>query len=76
MTPYRTSTRIKLGLIVAAVAIALASLAFTQRLADRLEAQDEQAVEVWARAIEYQYRVSEAAQGPGPERESAGERAC
>ena len=66
MTPYRTSTRIKLGLIVAAVAIALASLAFTQRLADRLEAQDEQAVEVWARAIEYQYRVSESAQGPDP----------
>ena len=66
MTPYRTSTRIKLGLIVAAVAIALASLAFTQRLADRLEAQDAQAVEVWARAIEFQYRVSGSAEGPGP----------
>ena len=66
MTPYRTSTRIKLGLIVAAVAIALASLLFTQRLADRLEAQDAQAVEVWARAIEYQYRVSAAAQAPDP----------
>ncbi len=58
MTPYRTSTKIKLGLIVAAVAIGLSSLLFTQRLADRLEAQDEQAVELWARAIEFQYRVS------------------
>ena len=58
MTPYRTSTRIKLGLIVAAVAIAIASLLFTQRLADRLEAQDEQAVELWARAVEFQYRAS------------------
>ena len=66
MTPYRTSTRIKLGLIVAAVAIALASLAFTQRLADRLEAQDAQAVEVWARAIEYQYRVSASSQAADP----------
>ena len=66
MTPYRTSTRIKLGLIVAAVAIALASLAFTQRLADRLEAQDAQAVEVWARAIEFQYRVSASSQVADP----------
>ena len=67
MTPYRTSTRIKLGLIVSAVAIALASLLFTQRLADRLEAQDAQAVEVWARAIEYQYRVSASTQGLDPQ---------
>ena len=58
MTPYRTSTRLKLGLIVGAVAIALASLLFTQRLADRLEARDEQAVALWASAIEFQYRVS------------------
>ncbi len=54
MSPYRTSTKIKLGLIVAAVAIAVASLLFTSRLADRLEAQDEAAVELWARAIEFQ----------------------
>lgn len=53
---YRTSTKLKLGLIAAAVAIAVASLVFTQRLADRLEAQDEAAVELWARAIEFQYQ--------------------
>jgi len=55
MQAYRTSTKLKLGLIAAAVAIAVASLVFTQRLADRLEAQDEAAVELWARAIEFQY---------------------
>ena len=58
MTAYTTSTKIKLGLILAAVAIGLGSLVFTQRLADRLESQDELAVELWARAIEFQYRVS------------------
>lgn len=67
MHPYRTSTKIKLGLILAAVAIAIASLWFTQRLADRLEAQDEQAVELWAAAIAFQYRVSAQPAGPGPE---------
>ena len=66
VTAYRTSTRIKLGLILAAVAIGVASLWFTQRLADRLEAQDEQAVELWARAIEFQYRVASATPGPAP----------
>ena len=36
MQAYRTSTKLKLGLIAAAVAISLASLLFTHRLADRL----------------------------------------
>ena len=69
MHPYRTSTKIKLGLIAAAVAIAVASLAFTQRLADRLEAQDEAAVELWALAIEFQSRaqVQAATAGDGAE---------
>lgn len=57
MQAYRTSTKIKLGLIAAAVAIAVASLVFTSRLADRLEAQDEAAVELWARAVEFQGRA-------------------
>jgi signal transduction histidine kinase len=67
VSAYRTSTKLKLGLILAAVAIGVASLAFTQRLADRLEAQDEQAVELWAQAIEFQFQVSAQAAGPGPE---------
>ncbi|MFN3597570.1 MAG: sensor histidine kinase, partial [Rubricoccaceae bacterium] len=60
---YRTSTRLKLGLIVGAVVIAVSSLVFTNRLADRLQAQDEAAVELWARAVEYQSR---AAVAPNP----------
>ncbi|OZC02761.1 sensor histidine kinase [Rubricoccus marinus] len=58
MQAYRTGTKLKLGLIVAAVAIAAVSLLFTWRLADRLQAQDEAAVELWARAIEFQARIS------------------
>ena len=66
--PYRTSTKIKLGLIAAAVAIAVSSLLFTSRLGDRLEAQDEAAVELWARAIEFQSRAQlDAARGQDPE---------
>lgn len=58
MQPYSASVRIKQGLIAAAVAIAVASLVFTNRLADRLEAQDEAAVALWASAIEFQGRTS------------------
>ena len=65
MRAYTTGTKLKLGLILAAVAIGVSSLWFTRRLADRLERQDEQAVELWARAIEFQYRVSAQAVGPG-----------
>lgn len=54
MQPYRLSTRIKLALVVAAVAIGVGSMLITGRLADRLQEQDEAAVELWARAIEYQ----------------------
>ena len=67
MQAYRTSTKLKLGLIVAALAIGVASLLFTQRLAARLEAQDEASVELWARAIEFQYEVSAAAQTVDPD---------
>ena len=66
MQAYRTSTKLKLGLIAAAVGIGLASLLFTQRLAARLEAQDEAAVELWARAIEFQYAAGAAAQDADP----------
>ncbi len=67
MTAYRTSTKIKLGLIVAAVVIAVASLVFTNRLADRLEQQDAAAVELWARAVEFQSRAALSQQTPDSE---------
>jgi len=51
---YRTSAKLKLGLIAAAVVIAVASLAWTNRLADRLAQQDAEAVRLWVRGIEYQ----------------------
>lgn len=66
MTAYRTSTKLKLGLIAAAVAIGVASLLFTQRLAARLEAQDASSVELWARAIEFQYAIGAAEQAMDP----------
>ncbi|MDT7856890.1 HAMP domain-containing sensor histidine kinase [Rubrivirga sp. S365] len=66
MQAYRTSTKLKLGLIAAAVAIGVASLLFTQRLAGRLEAQDAAAVELWAEAIAFQGRAGLSAQGAAP----------
>ena len=60
MHPYSASARIKQGLIAAAVVIAVASLVFTNRLADRLEAQDAAAVQLWASAIEFQGRAARA----------------
>ena len=63
MHAYRTTTKLKLGLILAAVAIGVASLVFTQRLASRLEAQDERAVELWVSALEFVYASGAAAEG-------------
>ena len=60
MKAYRTSVKIKLGLIVAAVAIAVASLGYTNRLANRLMQQERDSIQLYARAIEYQ-----AQSGPG-----------
>jgi signal transduction histidine kinase len=54
MSAYRTGTKIKLGLIAAAVVIAVASLLYTNRLADRVARQEQEAVRLWARAVEYQ----------------------
>ncbi len=58
MKAYRTSVKIKLGLIVAAVLIAVASLWYTNGLANRLMRQEQEAIQLWARAIEYQTQVN------------------
>ncbi|MCH7640138.1 MAG: HAMP domain-containing histidine kinase, partial [Bacteroidetes bacterium] len=58
MKAYRTSVKIKLGLIVAAVLIAVASLLYTNRLANRVALQEQAAVQLWAEAIEYQARTN------------------
>jgi signal transduction histidine kinase len=50
MQAYRWSVRFKLGLIVFAVGIALASLLYTQRLVDRLREREQRVIELWADA--------------------------
>ena len=57
MKAYRTSAKLKLGLIVSAVLISLASLWYTNALANRLMKQEREAIQLWARAIEYQTQV-------------------
>jgi hypothetical protein len=50
MRAYRWSVRLKLGLIVFAVVIALASLAYTQRLVERLREREQAVIQLWADA--------------------------
>ena len=52
--------------MAAAVAIGVASLAFTRDLANRLEAQDERAVELWVAALEFVYAAGARAEGEDP----------
>ncbi|MEM8599254.1 MAG: HAMP domain-containing sensor histidine kinase [Bacteroidota bacterium] len=58
MKAYRTSVKIKLGLIVAAVAIAVGSLVYTNDLAERIMERERGAIQLWATAIEYQGAAS------------------
>lgn len=53
MKAYRTSAKLKLGLIAAAVLIAIASLWYTNDLANRLMRQEREAIRLWAQAQEY-----------------------
>ncbi|PEN13925.1 two-component sensor histidine kinase [Longibacter salinarum] len=59
MKAYRLSVRLKLGLIVFAGLIALASLAYTQRLVDRLRDREQSVIQLWADA---QAQVAQAQQ--------------
>jgi hypothetical protein len=52
MRAYRWSVRLKLGLIVFAVGIALASLWYTHRLVDRLRDREQVMIQLWADAQE------------------------
>ena len=58
MQAYRTSVKIKLGLIAAAIVIAAASLLYTNILANRVTEQEQEAVRLWVRAIEYQAQTN------------------
>lgn len=50
MNTYHWSVRLKLGLIVLAGVIAVASLLYTQRLVDRLREREEALIQLWADA--------------------------
>jgi two-component system, NtrC family, sensor histidine kinase KinB len=52
MKAYRVTVNLKLGLIVGAVIIALASLAYTNYLVERLRDREQAAVQLWADAQE------------------------
>jgi two-component system, NtrC family, sensor histidine kinase KinB len=52
MKVYRLTVNLKLGLIVAAVAMAIASLAYTNQLVERLRAREQAAIQLWADAQE------------------------
>ncbi|SHK49730.1 sensor histidine kinase [Rhodothermus profundi] len=52
MKAYRLSVNLKLGLVIAAVAIAVASVAYTNWLANRLREREEFLVRLWAAAQE------------------------
>lgn len=62
MQAYRLSVRLKLGLIVFAGMIALVSLAYTQRLVDRLRDREQAVIQLWADA---QAQVAQAQQRTG-----------
>lgn len=66
MDAYRWSVQLKLGLIVFAVGIAVASLWYTQRLVDRLQAREQAVIELWADALE---QVVQTQQAANPHRE-------
>ncbi len=64
MKSYRMAVNLKLGLIVTAVLIALASLAYTNRLANQLQHREVDAAKLWARAIEYQFQTQQLPHNP------------
>ncbi len=61
MDAYRWSVRLKLGLIVFAVVIAVASLWYTQRLVDRLQKREQAIIQLWAEALEQVVKAQQAA---------------
>ncbi|MBT8399915.1 MAG: HAMP domain-containing histidine kinase, partial [Rhodothermia bacterium] len=52
MKAYRISTKLKIGLIAFASLIAVASLAYTNHLVDRLKDREQSVVRLWASALE------------------------
>ena len=51
MASYRTSSNLKSGLVLFAVLIAVASLAYTSRIVDQLRAREQSVIEIWSEAL-------------------------
>jgi signal transduction histidine kinase len=66
MDAYRWSVRLKLGLIVFAVGIAVASLWYTQQFVNRLQQREQAVIRLWADALE---QVVQTQQSANPHRE-------
>lgn len=64
MRAYRWSVRLKLGLIVFAVLIAVASLWYTQRLVDRLQERERAVIQLWTNALEQVAKAQRQAGNP------------
>jgi signal transduction histidine kinase len=64
MASYSSAVKIKLGLIVAAGLIAIASLWYTNRLANSVQLRELDYTRLWARALEYQYEAQASAINP------------
>jgi hypothetical protein len=61
MDAYRWSVRLKLGLIVFAVGIAVASLWYTQQLVGRLQKREQAVIRLWADALEQVVQTQQSA---------------
>ncbi len=64
MVSYSYTVKIKLGLIVAAVVIAIASLWYTNRMANTVQMRELDYVKLWTRALQYQYEAQVASINP------------
>ena len=64
MTVYSSTVKIKLGLIVAAGIIAIASLWYTNRMANRVQLREVDYTRLWTKALEYQYESQVGAINP------------
>ena len=60
MRPYRFTVNLKLGLILFAILLAVASLWYTNYLVDRLRTREQAIIELWADAQQQQIREAQA----------------
>ncbi|MEZ4695670.1 MAG: HAMP domain-containing sensor histidine kinase [Rhodothermales bacterium] len=64
MRAYSFTTRLKLGLILAAVAIAVISITYTNKLVEKLREREQTVIELWASALEQIPKASLTSENP------------